>query len=415
MSTAPSPDTPVMTPPIPLEEAQRRLLALADPMRREHVDMTGAIGRYLAEPLLARRTQPAGHLSAMDGYAVTDGDLAGPWTIVGESAAGHPFTGTMARGDAVRISTGALLPCDAAAVIVQEDLTRSDDALALTGSGPSPQDRHVRRLGSDFVTGKEVLPAGTRIGPAQIALAVSAGHRHLPVFRAPEVAIIDSGDELSSDPENCATHQIPASNGAMLEAMVAGLAVQTRRIGPVGDTLDALLGAFDEAAHADVIVTSGGASVGDHDLIRPALEAWGAKLDFWRIAIKPGKPLLVATRPRSQRRQIIIGLPGNPVSALVTGYHFLLPLLRRLMGAIDPTPMAVTTRLEGDLPATGARREFLRGTWDGECVRAVRVQDSGALGALAGSNVLIDRPANGPETPSGANVRIYILQNGGIA
>lgn len=408
-------DTSHKIAPIPLEIAQARLFDLVDPMKREHVDMQGAVGRYLAEPLTARRTQPAAHLSAMDGYAVRDGDLAGPWKVIGESAAGHPYTGSMAQGQAVRISTGAVLPDDAGGVIVQEDLAREADTLHLTGTGPNPQDRHVRRLGSDFTAGKEVLPAGVLIGPAQIALAVSAGHRHLPVYRCPLVAVIDSGDELAADPEHCATHQIPASNGAMLEAMIEGLAIRSARIGPVADTLEDLVTAFDKAAHADVIVTSGGASVGDHDLIRPALAEWGAELDFWRIAIKPGKPLLVATRQRSLRRQIIIGLPGNPVSAMVTGFHFLLPLLRVLLGAKDPLPLPITARLEGALAPTGSRREFLRGIWDGSTVRAVQVQESGALGALAASNVLIDRPANSAGVASGQDVRIYMLRNGGIA
>lgn len=408
-------EAPAKASPIPLEVAQARLFALADAMPREHVDMAGAIGRYLAEPLTARRTQPAAHLSAMDGYAVCDGDLAGPWRIIGESAAGHPYPGALSAGEAVRISTGALLPDDAAAVIVQEDMARDGNALRLTGTAPSPQDRHVRRAGADFVDGREILPAGTRIGPAQIALAVSAGHKHLPVFRCPHVAIIDSGDELSADPETCERHQIPASNGAMLEAMVADLAVPVTRIGPVADTLEALLNAFEQAAHADVIVTSGGASVGDHDLIRPALAEWGATIDFWRIAIKPGKPLLVATRQRSQRRQVIVGLPGNPVSALVTGYHFLLPLLRALLGAARPLPLAVTTLLANELPPTGPRREFLRGIWNGERVETAKTQDSGALAALAASNVLIDRPANSALLAAGGAVRVYPLGNGGIA
>ncbi|MCJ2181121.1 molybdopterin molybdotransferase MoeA [Novosphingobium sp. 1949] len=401
--------------PLPLEEAQRRLFALADPMPREHVDMTGAIGRYLAEPLAARRTQPAADLSAMDGYAVTEGDLAGPWTIVGESAAGHPYTGAIRPGEAVRMSTGALLPADAAGVILQEDLVREDSALRLRGTAPDPHDRHVRRCGLDFATGKVVMPQGLLIGPAQIALALSAGHTHLPVARRPLVAVIDSGDELAIDPTACPVHQIPASNGAMLEAMIAGLAIRSERIGPVPDRIDALIDAFEQAAHADVIVTSGGASVGDHDLIRPALAKWGASLDFWRIAIKPGKPLLVATRQRSNRRQIILGLPGNPVSSLVTGYHFLLPLLRALLGAANPLPLDIATTLEGTLPATGPRREFVRGLWDGLNVRPMPVQDSGALVSLAASNVLIDRAAHAPAATTGEAVRVYLLHNGGIA
>lgn len=401
--------------PLPLEEAQARLLALAAPLSIEHVDVEGALGRYLAEPLQARRTQPATALSAMDGYAVTAGDLAGPWRIVGESAAGHPYPGIVASGEAVRISTGAILPSGAEAVILQEDLDRRDRDLVMTGEPPEPAHKHIRPCGMDFAEGAEVLPAGTRIGPAQAALAMSAGHKHLPVHRMPRIAVIDSGDELASDPELCGPHQIPASNGAMLLALARSLTVEANRIGPVADTIAALTAAFDAASTADVIVTSGGASVGDHDLVRPALEGWGARLDFWRVAIKPGKPILVATRQRDGHRQIILGLPGNPVSSFVTAYHFLLPLLRRMLGAGEALPMRITTRLGTPVRANGPRREFLRGWWDGETVVPHAIQDSGALASLAASNVLIDRPARAPAAEPGDEVRIFLLRNGGIA
>lgn len=402
-------------PPMPLEEAQERLLALATPLPIEHVDIEGALGRYLAEPLLARRTHPPTDQSAMDGYAVTGEDMGGPWHVVGESAAGHPFSGTVGSGEAVRISTGAVMPAGARAVILQEDLEREDHRIRLTGEPPEPIHKHIRACGLDFTAGSEVMAAGVRIGPAQAALAISAGHKHLPVHRMPRIAVIDSGDELASDPECCEAHQIPASNGAMLAALAGSLPVEARRIGPVADTMDALTAAFDAAHDCDVIVTSGGASVGDHDLVRPALEAWGAELDFWRVAIKPGKPILVARRERTSGAQLVIGLPGNPVSSFVTGYLFLLPLLRRLLGASQPLPMAIATRLGAPVRANGARREFLRGWWDGQSVTPQTVQDSGALASLAGSNVLIDRPAHAPEGTVGADVRIFLLQNGGIA
>lgn len=231
----------------------------------------------------------------------------------------------------------------------------------------------------------------------------------------PKVAVIDSGDELAADPEACGTHQIPASNGAMLVSLLRSLPVAARRVGPVGDTVEALIDAFDGAADCDVIVTSGGASVGEHDLIRPALEKWGAKLDFWCVAIKPGKPLLVATRARKAGRQVIIGLPGNPASSMVTAYHFVLPLLRTLLGAARSLPMEISTTLGAPVKANGSRREFLRGSWDGERVVPMTLQDSGALAALAASNVLIDRPAHAPEAPAGEKVRVFLLQNGGIA
>ena len=397
--------------PLPLNEAQARLLALANPLAIEQIDVPGALGRYLAAPLIAARTQPPADLSAMDGYAVVSGDMAGPWQVIGESAAGHPYQGPMARGQAVRISTGALLPGAAGAVIVQEDLVRNSDRLTLTGTPPAPEDKHIRRKGMDFSGGTVLLEAGARIGPAHVALALSAGHSHLAVRRKARIAIIDSGDELATDPRECEVHQIPASNGAMLAALISGLPCEVTRIGPVGDDLDALAQALALAAPADVIVTTGGASVGDHDLVRPALAAWGAQLDFWKVAIKPGKPLMVA----SKAHQLVLGLPGNPVSNHVTAFFFLLPLIRALAGAQNPLPKAVTAQLSGTLSAAGDRREFLRGIWDGTKVSPDVMQDSGALAALARSNALIERAPGAAAAPAGSTVRIYLLENGGNA
>jgi molybdopterin molybdotransferase len=401
-------------PPLPLEEAQARLIELAPSMPVETVAVEAAMGRYLAAPLAALRTQPPADLSAMDGYAVRGDDCAGPWTVVGESAAGHPFTGSLARGEAVRISTGALMPADADCVILQEDIARDDEAIALAGDGPQPPDKHVRRAGLDFRTGDPVLTAGTLIGPAQAALALSAGHACLGVRGRPRVAVIDSGDELAL-PGECAPHQIPASNGAMLTSMVRSLGCEVRRIGPVPDDLAALQAAFDSAGDCDVIITSGGASVGDHDLVRPALEALGARIDFWRVAIKPGKPLLVATRERNGARQLVIGLPGNPVSSFVTAFLFALPVLRAALGSARPEPRPFTTRLSTPLRAIGNRREFVRGMWDGETVSPQEVQDSGALAALSASNVLIDRAADSPAAAVGEKVSVYWIGNGGLA
>lgn len=398
-------------PPLPLEEAQARLLGLVEPMPVEHVDIDGALGRYLAAPLLARRTQPSAPLSAMDGYGVSAGDMAGPWRVIGESAAGHPYEGVLRSGEAVRISTGAVVPETAASVILQEDIARDGDSLTLVGEPPAPPEKHIRPRGMDFTDGQQVLSVGQRIGAAQAALAMAAGHRHLPVRRRPRLAIIDSGDELASDCENCPPHQIPASNGMMLAAMAANLPCVIERLGPVADRMDALAAVLDQAREADVIVTSGGASVGDHDLVRPALEAWSAKIDFWRVAIKPGKPLLVARRGR----QVILGLPGNPVSNHVTAYLFLLPLLRGLLGAAEPFPRPIRTTLSAPLRAGGARREFLRASWNGKEIAAQPIQDSGALAPLAASNALIERDAAAPPAQAGDTVTAYLLENGGIA
>jgi molybdopterin molybdotransferase len=399
-----------MQPPIPLAEAQARLLALAAPRPAENLALERALGRYLAAPLAARRTQPAADLSAMDGYAMRGDDLSGPWTVVGESAAGHPFGGSLAPGQTIRISTGALLPADAGVVLLQENATRDGDALSLNGEGdPSPQ--HVRRAGFDFADGDPLLPTGTRLGPAQIALALSGGHGTAHVHALPSIAVLDSGDELAADPANCAPYQIPASNGAMLAAMAAPYAASLIRLGPVPDTLDAMANALDRASDADVIVTSGGASVGDHDLVRPALEAWGAEIDFWRVAIKPGKPLLIACKGR----QIVVGLPGNPVSSFVTAQLFLLPLLRKLAGAANPLPRIVSAQLDGSVPPGGNRLEFLRARWHDGRLRPITQQDSSALRALSAADALVERPIDAPATGDGDAIRAYLLDNGGIA
>ena len=401
--------------PLPLEDAQARLLSLATPLPVERVDIASAVGRYLAEPVFARRTQPPADLSAMDGYAVNGADLSGPWTVVGESAAGHPYSGSVAAGEAIRISTGAFMPAMAGAVILQEDIGRDGETITLTGEAPAPAGKHVRPEGMDFAAGNEILAGGIRIGPAQAALAMTAGHNHVPVRRMPRITVIDSGDELSPDCENCPPHMIPASNGTMLAALASGVPCIVDRPGPVRDDIDAITEVLQRAADADIIVTSGGASVGDHDLMRPALEAWGAQLDFWRVAIKPGKPILVATRDTGARQQIILGLPGNPVSSHVTAFLFMLPLLRALLGAASPLPRRFRSRLTAPMPATGDRREFQRAVWDGETVAALAVQDSSALAALAASNVLIDRPANSGTAQAGDEVWAYLLENGGIA
>lgn len=395
-----------------LAEAQARLIALARPLPIERVLAGDALGRYLAEPLIAARTQPAADLSAMDGYAMRAADLPGPWRVAGESACGHPYAGSCGAGEAVRIATGALLPEGADMVLMQEDAARDADRLTLTGTPPDPPGKHIRVTGSDFTAGNELLPVGTRLGPAQLGLILSAGHNHIAVRRVPHVVVIDSGDELSADASACARHQIPASNGVMLEAMFRqALGCTVERIGPVADRLEALTAALRSAEHADVIVTSGGASVGDHDLVRPALDDWGASLDFWRVAVKPGKPIMVATRAN----QIVVGLPGNPVSSNVTAYLFVLPLLRALLGAAECLPRPVTGIAAEALPPGGSRQEFLRASFDGRAATMRLNQDSGALGTLARANALIDRPVDAPPVELGEPISLYLLENGGIA
>ncbi len=386
-----------------LEEAQEQLLALAPVMGAEDVPVEEALGRVLSGNLTANRTQPPADLSAMDGYAIA-GD--GPWTLVGESRAGAPFKQVLADGQATRISTGAHMPEGSDRVLIQEN---ADIMGAQIRTQELPEAlRHVRTRGFDFADGDTVLTSGTRMGAAQIALAMSAGHGTVPVSRRPIVAILDSGDELVRDPAQCRPDQIPASNGAMIAAMIAPLVGSSERLGPVGDDLSALAAALKHAESADILITSGGASVGDHDLIQQALADWGADLTFWKVAIKPGKPLMVATRGK----QVVLGLPGNPVSSFVTCFLFALPLIRAALSSRAITPATQPMIASEALPATGPRREFLRGVSDGSQVRRAASQDSSALLALAGANCLIDRSAWSGEVAPGDTVTVYNLQNG---
>ena len=396
--------------PIPLEQALDRLLNDVAPLPVEQVGVAKATGRYLAEDLRAMRSQPACDLSAMDGYAVFGDDLAGPWNVVGESAAGHPFTNTFDRGEAIRISTGAHMPPGDMAVLLQENMNRKGDEITLNGEG-DPTPRHIRKAGYDFTEGQTILTKGTRIHAAQIALATGSGYAEIPVHALPSLAVIDSGDELAASPQTCGPQQIPATNGAMLAAMATPLVHETKWLGPVEDRLEDLLAAFERAANCDVIVTTGGASVGDHDLVRPALEQWGASLDFWRVAIKPGKPLMIARKDR----QIILGLPGNPGSASVTAFLFMLPLLRRLGGSASPRPSSIMIPTGTAIDPGNQRREFLRAIYRDGCVTPLANQDSGGLHALALANALIDRPSQAVEVKAGTSVPVYLLENGGIA
>jgi len=398
-----------MIPPLPLDQAQRRLLELARPLGADRVPTELCVGRYLAAEVVALRTQPAADLSAMDGYAVAG---SGPWRVIGESAAGRPFSGRIGPGEALRISTGALMPAGGEAVLLQEEAERDGERLAIAPGGEASE-RHIRRMGFDFAAGEAVLEPGIRVGPAQLALALAAGHGggSLEVGRLPRVAVIDSGDELATSAEHWDDHRLPASNAAMIAAMAAPLASSVERLGPVPDRMEALAEALARAEQADVVVTTGGASVGDHDLVRPALEAWGAEIDFWRVAMRPGKPILLARRGE----QWILGLPGNPVSSYVTAFLFLLPLLRRLAGADECLPRELSARIDRALPAGGARLELVRARLGAGTVTPLDERDSSALRALAAANALIVRPIDAPPLAAGGEVTVLPLENGGMA
>ncbi|MEO1220175.1 MAG: molybdopterin molybdotransferase MoeA [Pseudomonadota bacterium] len=390
-----------------LQEAQEKLLALApqSPVITPVPSHTPLPHKaWLAKDHQAKRTQPAADLSAMDGYAICG---EGPWQMIGESRAGAPFADALKRGQCTRISTGAHMPEESSAVLIQEN-ARVDGGEVNTDLHPD-DGNNVRRAGFDFRDGETVLTKGTPVTPATMALAIAAGFEAVDIVAPPSVAILDSGDELVPSGAPCGPHQIPASNGAMLGAMLHPLVGITNRLGPVPDDPEKLNEAFSQSEQSQILITSGGASVGDHDLIQPVLKELGATIDFWRVAIKPGKPLLVATRELDWGRQIILGLPGNPVSSFVTAFLFALPLVRKMMGASTPFPNAISATAGEDLPAIDNRQVFLRGELNGAEVTLASSQDSSALKALAIANCLIRRPAHSPLVKAGESVPIYLL------
>lgn len=384
---------------LPLDEAQARLLALAEALPIETIAVAEAGGRWAASDIIARRSQPAADLSAMDGYAVRHMDLPGPFRIIGESAAGKGFPGSPGAAEAVRIFTGAAVPEGADTVIMQENCAREGDTLRLTAEPPAPG-RDIRVRGSDFSEHALLVARGARMTPAAIALAIMGGHGTVPVHRRARIALISTGDELAAPGAVTGPHQIPASNGPMLAAMLRSTGCDVDDMGVVGDDLDSIKGAVDAARRHDVILTIGGASVGDHDLVKPAFLACGATLDFIKVALKPGKPLMAGRLGNA----LVLGLPGNPVSAYVTCFLFALPLVRKLMGAATPLPPVLPLPLGAAMPAVGNRTEFIRGKIEDGRALPFRNQDSAALALLAEAAILVRRDAGAQAAPAGTMV-----------
>jgi molybdopterin molybdotransferase len=394
-----------------VSEALRRILEDVGPTEPENVAIEAAAGRTLAAPLSARLTQPPFDASAMDGYAVRAADtqiLPATLTVIGEAAAGHPFGGSVNTGQAVRIFTGAPMPAGTDAIVIQENTAR-DGAKVIVREGIADPG-HIRHRGIDFKQGDTLLPAGRRIGPREIALAASMGHGTLQVRRRPRIAMLSTGDELVPPGRTPGPGQIVASNhlgvGALLE--VAGAEVQ--QLGIARDTREDLAAHIAQAADADVLVTIGGASVGDHDLVGPVLEARGMALSFWKIAMRPGKPLMFGKLGAAR----VVGLPGNPVSSLVCGRIFLVPLVRALLGQSAASEDTVQAHATVALAPNGPREHYMRATSrpgpDGmPLVTPVRSQDSSLLSALSEADCLLLRPVEAPAVPSGGLVPILRL------
>lgn len=401
---------------IPVEEALQRLIGGASVIqRREHVALAQAGDRILAEPLAARLTQPPFDNSAMDGYAVRAADVAtldSRLRVIGESAAGRGFAGRVGAGEAVRIFTGAPVPDGADAVLLQEDAEKLDGGL-IANRFVVAGGRHIRPRGQDFVEGELVLPRGAILDAGNLTVAAAMNHDKVEVFGRPIVAIIATGDELVPVGDRPGPHQIIASSLYGVSHIACNAGADVIDFGIVPDDRAAIEATVARArqAGADVIVTLGGASVGDHDLVQSALVASGMELDFWRIAMRPGKPLMVGSLGAAR----VLGLPGNPVSSLVCALLFLEPLiafiarrpaLRRQATAVSATALAGNDHRQDHLRASLRRRD------DGELeVRSFGKQDSSQMKIFALADCLIVRPPNAEPVVAGERCSILVLRD----
>ncbi|MFG1395774.1 molybdopterin molybdotransferase MoeA [Roseixanthobacter pseudopolyaromaticivorans] len=398
---------------MPVEEALALVVAGVVPLSAQSVPVAEATGRVLAADLWARRSQPAADMSAMDGYAVAASDIAHvPATlrVIGESAAGRPFPGAIATGEAVRIFTGALLPAGADTVVIQENVERDGDFLTTTA--PTAPLRNVRKAGFDFPADSLILPAGRRLSDRDVMLAAAADHPVLRVHARPKVGILQTGDELVRPGQGSgALSEVVVSNVYGVAALARAHGAEAVDLGLVGDSLEATRAAIRSAAESgiDVLVTSGGASVGEHDLIVPALRSEGVTLTVHRIALRPGKPLMFGAREGMR----VLGLPGNPVSAYVGAVLFLIPLLNALQGAAHGQPLRAA-RLGCPVKANDSRVDYMRATLsfapDGALVaNPLPIQDSAMLTTLATADCLLIRPAFAPAGAIGDPCQILQL------
>ncbi|MFZ5781640.1 MAG: gephyrin-like molybdotransferase Glp [Pseudomonadota bacterium] len=391
-----------------VRDAHARIIAAFDALPAEIVSVADAAGRVLAQPPAARLTQPPADLSAMDGYAVRAVDVpAVPTTLklVGQAPAGGSYDHALGPGEAVRIFTGGPLPMGADSIVIQED-TRAEGGQVTILEAPRIG-RHVRRAGLDFATGDTPLAAGRVLTARDVALAAAMNVPWLSVHRRPRVAILSTGDELVMPGEPVGRNQIVSSSGIAVAALVRAWGGEPTLFDIARDDAALIQQRIAAGAQHDLLVTLGGASVGDHDLVQAALKAQGFTMDFWRIAMRPGKPLMFAAHDRAR----VLGLPGNPVSTMVCALLFVKPAMERLLGRPGDLVATVPARLAVDVKANDTREDYVRATLSrdadgGLTVEPHPVQDSSMLSVLAGASALMVRPAHDPARKAGEEVRV---------
>lgn len=389
-----------------LDDALEHVFALIKPLESQEIAINDAVGHVLAEPVMAQITQPPFDGSAMDGYAMAspDAQTGACLEMIGTSQAGARFVGTVKSGQCIRIFTGAPMPQGADTVIMQENA--SVDGEQITFTEGAPQGNNVRRAAQDFNAGDVLIAAGECLSSAHIALAAAANNETLQAARRPKIAILASGDELVPPGSALTKDHFISSNSIALKALLKPFAQSITDLGIAPDDETVLSQKLADALanDFDVIITSGGASVGDHDLIQPALKSLGVTIDFWKIAMRPGKPLMAGKKGKT----LVFGLPGNPVSAMVTAQIIVVPALRKLVGDTQPLGPSMTLPLATPLPANGPRRHFIRAkivdSPQGVAVMPTTETDSAHLSSLAASDVLIVHREKAPSLAKGTPV-----------
>jgi molybdopterin molybdotransferase len=394
-----------------IDEARARLLDGLHPVPAEVVPVAEAWGRITAAPVVARLNQPPADVSAMDGYALyaSDGTLGARLRVVGAAPAGHPWTGRLAHGEALRLFTGSVMPEGADTVLLQEDAQADGDLVEVREA--VTLGRHIRRRGQDFSQGDVLLPVGRKLTARDIGLAAAGNHPWISVHRRPRVSILATGDEIALPGEPIPPGGIVSSNAHALAAFVRACGGDAVVLPTVRDDADAIAAAGAAAAGADLLLTTGGASVGEHDLVQAGLGRGGLTVDFWKIAMRPGKPLMFGRLGPVP----VLGLPGNPVSALVCAVLFAFPALARLSGLPATAPPTQRAVLAAALPENDRRADHLRATLtppqDGPLPVATpfQRQDSAMLRLLAHADALVVRPPHAPAAPAGAEVPVIAL------